>query len=112
MKEELIKSPMIHADETLVMVTKDGREGMRKNYMWVYRSWNMCKAKQIVYYDYQKGRKADLAYDFLNGFESKQVCDGDQVYHTDNQLLKLPPSERKKHRKNLVKPLADAFCNW
>ena len=38
MKEELLKSPVIHADETPVMVSKDGREGMHKNYMWVYRS--------------------------------------------------------------------------
>lgn len=35
MKEELIKSPVIHADETPVIVTKDGREGMHKSYMWV-----------------------------------------------------------------------------
>lgn len=164
MKEELTKSPVIHADETPVMVTKDGREGMHKNYMWVYRSGNMCKAKQIVSYDYQKSRKADAAYDFLNGFEGKLVCDGYQVYHTlenradanlvvagcwtharrpfaqvvkslgkekaagtiagealiqiqniyhtDNQLLKLPPSERKKRRKKLVKPLVDAFFTW
>ena len=164
MKEELIKSPVIHADETPVMITKDGREGMHKNYMWVYRSGNMCKAKQIVSYDYQKSRKADAAYEFLNGFEGKLVCDGYQVYHTlenradtrlavagcwtharrpfaqvvkslgkekaagtvagealiqiqniyhtDNQLLKLPPSERKNRRKKLVKPLVDAFFTW
>ena len=40
------------------MVTKDGREGMHKNYMWVYRSGQMCKARQTVLYDYQKTRKA------------------------------------------------------
>lgn len=34
------------------------------------------------------------------------------IYHTDNQLLKLPPSERKKRRKKLVKPLVDAFFTW
>ena len=124
----------------------------------------MCKAKQIVSYDYQKSRKADAAYVFLNEFEGKLVCDGYQVYHTlenrtdtklavagcwtharrpftqvvkslgkekeagtvagealiqiqniyhtDNQLLKLLPSERKKRRKKLVKPLVDAFFNW
>lgn len=48
MKEELLKSPVIHADETPVMVSKDGREGMHKNYMWVYRSGSMCKANQAV----------------------------------------------------------------
>ena len=46
-KEEVLKSSVIHADETPVMVTKDGREGMHKNYMWVYRSGTMCKAKHL-----------------------------------------------------------------
>ena len=164
MKEELIKSPVIHADETPVMVTKDGREGMHKNFMWVYRSGSLCKANQTVLYDYQKTRKSDAPQNFLSGFEGKLVCDGYQVYHTlenredtdftvagcwaharrpfaqvykslgeekamgtvaaealvqiqniyhtDNQLLKLPPAERKKRRKSLVKPLVDAFFDW
>lgn len=164
MREELMKSPVIHADETPVMVTKDGREGMHKNYMWVYRSGQMCKARQAVLYDYQKTRKADAPDEFLKGFGGKLVCDGYQVYHTlenrddtnfivagcwaharrpfaqvvkslgadkaigtvanealiqiqniyhtDNQLLKLPPSERKKRRKSLVKPLVDNFFDW
>ena len=164
MKEEILKSPVIHADETPVMVTKDGREGMHKNYMWVYRSGNMCEAEQAVLYEYQKTRKADAPYDFLADFSGKLVCDGYQVYHTlenrediefkvagcwaharrpfagvykslgeekargtvaaealvqiqniyhtDNQLLKLPPAERKKRRKTLVKPLVDSFFDW
>lgn len=34
------------------------------------------------------------------------------IYHTDNQLEKLPPSERKKRRRLLVKPLVDSFFKW
>ena len=164
MKEEIIKSSVIHADETPVVVTKDGREGMHKSYMWVYRSGSMCKANQVVLYEYQKTRKADAPGDFLKGFEGKLVCDGYQVYHTlenrtdtgfeaagcwaharrpfaeivkslgaekasgtmaaealmqiqaiyhaDNLLLKLPPSERKKRRKLLVKPMVDGYFDW
>lgn len=164
MKEELLNSPVIHADETPVMVTKDGREGMHKNYMWVYCSGSICKANQVVLYDYQKTRKADAPYEFLSGFDGKLVCDGYQVYHTlesredtnfkvagcwaharrafaqvykslgeekaagtvaaealvqiqniyhtDNRLLKLSPSERKKRRKTLVKPLVDTYFAW
>lgn len=81
MRDELEKSPVIHADETPVMVTKDGREGMHRNYMWVYRSGQMCKARQAVLYDYQKTRKADAPDEFLKGFDGKLVCDGYQVYH-------------------------------
>ena len=164
MKEEIIKSSVIHADETPVVVTKDGREGMHKSYMWVYRSGSMCKANQAVLYEYQKTRKADAPGDFLKGFEGKLVCDGYQVYHTlenrtdtgfeaagcwaharrpfaeivkslgaekasgtmaaealmqiqaiyhaDNLLLKLPPSERKKRRKLLIKPMVDGYFDW
>lgn len=164
MREELLKSSVVHADETPVMVTKDGREGMHKNYMWVYRSGQMCKAKQAVLYDYQRSRKADAPDVFLKGFEGILVCDGYQVYHTledrddtkfivsgcraharrpfaqvvkslgtdkaagtvagealiqiqniyhtDNTLLKLPLSERKKRRKALVKPMVDTFFSW
>ena len=38
MKRELMKQKHIHADETPVLVTKDGRETGTKSYMWVYRS--------------------------------------------------------------------------
>lgn len=164
LKEELLGSPVIHADETPVMVSKDGREGMHKNYMWVYRSGSMCKSNQAILYDYQKTRKADAPRKFLSEFDGKLICDGYQVYHTlekredtdfkvagcwaharrpfaqvykslgeekaagtvaaealvqiqniyhtDNQLLKLPPSQRKKRRKTLVKPLVDTFFEW
>ena len=164
MKEELLNSPIIHADETPVMVSKDGREGMHRNYMWVYRSGSMCKANQAVLYEYQKTRNADAPRRFLSGFDGKMICDGYQVYHalenregtrfkvagcwaharrpfaqvykglgeekaagtaaaealiqiqniyhTDNGLLKLLPSERKKRRKTLVKPLVDTFFEW
>ncbi|MEE0738293.1 MAG: IS66 family transposase [Lachnospiraceae bacterium] len=80
-REEIKASHIIHADETPVMVTKDGREGMHKNYMWVYRTGDMCKANPAILYDYQKTRKADSPREFLNGFKGKLVCDGYQVYH-------------------------------
>ena len=34
------------------------------------------------------------------------------IYHTDNLLQKLPPAERRKRRKTLVKPLVDSFFHW
>lgn len=80
-KEEIKQGHIIHADETPVMVTKDGRKGMHKNYMWVYRTGDMCKANPAVLYDYQKTRKADAPRNFLKGFKGKLVCDGYQVYH-------------------------------
>lgn len=81
MKQELQSSHVIHADETPVTVLKDGREGIHKNYMWVYRSGELCKARQVILYDYQKTRKADHPKEMLSSFEGKLVCDGYQVYH-------------------------------
>ena len=82
LKAEIIKTPVIHADETPVMVTKDGREGMHNNYMWVYRTGTMCKAKPAILYEYQRTRKAEAPEEFLKGFSGKLVCDGYQVYHS------------------------------
>ena len=64
MKEDLLKSPVIHADETPVTVVKDGREGIHKSYMWVYRTGDRCKAEPAVLYDYQKTRKAEAPKEF------------------------------------------------
>lgn len=163
-KEEIKNSPVIHSDETPVMVTKDGREGMHKNYMWVYRTGDMCEAKPAVLYDYQKTRNVDAANEFLHGYDGTVECDGyivyralrnagsvkfriagcwaharrpfativkslgeenaietiayealvqiRMIYHTDNKLKKLPPSERKAQRKQLVEPLVDNYFNW
>ncbi len=164
LKAEILKSRVAHADETPVQVTKDGREGTHKSYMWVYRTGSMCKANAAIVYDYRKTRNADAPRAFLEGFKGKLVCDGYQVYHTlendsgtdftvagcwiharrpfadvikslgpdkaagtlayeayvqiqniyhtDNALKKLPPSDRKKKRKKLVKPLVDEFFDW
>ena len=164
LKAEIVKSRVAPADETPVQVTNDGREGIHKSYMWVYRTGSMCKANAAIVYDYQKTRKADAPRTFLEGFKGKLVCDGYQVYHTlendsgtdftvagcwiharrpfadvikslgedkaagtlayeayvqiqniyhtDNALKKLPPSDRKKKRKKLVKPLVDEFFDW
>lgn len=66
-KEEITGSSVVHADETPVMVTKDGSEGMHKNYMWVYRIGSVCKAEQVILYDYQRTCKADALGEFLRG---------------------------------------------
>ena len=69
LRTEITKSRVAHADETPVQVTKDGREGMHKSYMWVYRTGSMCKANAAIVYDYQKTRKADAPRAFLEGFK-------------------------------------------
>lgn len=81
LQAELLQSHVIHVDETPVTVKKDGRDGIHQNYMWVYRSGQLCKAHPVILYDYRKTRKADAPRQMLAGFSGKLVCDGYQVYH-------------------------------
>ena len=81
LKEELLKSNVIHVDETPVRVKNDNRDGSHNSFMWVYRSGEMCNANPVIIYDYQKTRKADAPRKMLQGYQGKLVCDGYQVYH-------------------------------
>ena len=80
MKEKLLSHSVVHADETPVIVTKDGRPAGSKSYMWVYRS-NVLDENPVVIYEYQKTRKADHPKEFLSGFSGTLVTDGYEVYH-------------------------------
>ena len=52
MKEEMMKSHCLHADETPVNVQKDGRPAGSKSYFWVYRTEaQLEKTDDIILYD-------------------------------------------------------------
>lgn len=73
---------VIQADETPVLVKRDGRDAGSKSWMWVYRSGFMYPEKQIVLYEYQKHRNASHPRKFLKDYSGICVTDGYQVYHT------------------------------
>ena len=79
---ELYKASVIQADETPVLVSKDGRKAGSKSFMWVYRTGKMYDAAPIVLYEYQKTRNASHPRTFLEGYSGICVTDGYQVYHT------------------------------
>ena len=72
---------VIQADETPVLVNKDGRPAGSKSWMWVYRSGFMYPEKQIILYEYQKTRNASHPQEFLKDYSGICVTDGYQVYH-------------------------------
>lgn len=78
---------VIQADETPVLVNRDGRPAGSKSYMWVYRSGFMYKDKEIILYEYQKTRKASHPRIFLKDYSGICVTDGYQVYHTVEKEL-------------------------
>ena len=73
---------VIQADETPVLVNKDGRPAGSKSWMWVYRSGFMQQERQIILYEYQKTRNASHPRKFLKDYTGICVTDGYQVYHT------------------------------
>ena len=72
---------VIQADETPVLVNKDGRPAGSKSCVWVYRSGFMYPEKQIILYEYQKTRNASHPREFLKDYSGICVTDGYQVYH-------------------------------
>lgn len=80
--EKLYDCHVIQADETPVLVNRDGRPAGSKSYMWVYRSGRMCRDTPVVLYDYQRTRNASHPREFLKEFKGICVTDGYQVYHT------------------------------
>lgn len=80
--EKLYDFHVIQADETPVLVKRDGRDAGAKSYMWVYRSGFMNKEQQIILYDYQKTRSGEHPRKFIKDYKGICVTDGYQVYHT------------------------------
>lgn len=121
--QKLYDYHVIQADETPVLVNRDGRPAGSKSYMWVYRSGHMYEDKQIVLYDYHETRNSSHPREFLKDFNGICVTDGYQVYHTiekerkdlriagcwvharrkfDEALEVLPKEQRKKSNAFLI----------
>lgn len=81
MKQKLPDYHVMHADETVVEVRKDGRPAGTESRMWVYRSGEL-EPNPVILYEYQKTRKKEHAREFLKDFRGICVTDGYQVYHS------------------------------
>ena len=80
--EKMYDYHVLQADETPVLVNRDGRPAGSKSYMWIYRTGRMYTDRQIVLYEYQRTRNASHPREFLKDFSGICVTDGYQVYHT------------------------------
>ena len=129
--EKLYGYHVLQADETPVLVNKDGRPAGAKSYMWVYRTGRMYTECQIVLYEYQKTRNASHPREFLKDFSGVCVTDGYQVYHTveeeredlkiagcwsharrrfDEAVKALPKTKQKDSRAYLALTMIQAIC--
>ena len=82
MHKQMLKSKLIHCDETPFKVTNDGRDGNPKSYMWVYHTDQQYGSPPIYLYEYQPTRKTENPREFLKDYKGILLTDGYQVYHT------------------------------
>ena len=129
--EKIYGYHVLQADETPVLVNKDGRPAGAKSFMWVYRTGRMYTSRQIVLYEYQKTRNSSHPREFLKGFRGICVTDGYQVYHTiederedlriagcwsharrrfDEAVKALPKAKQKDSRAYLALSMIQAIC--
>lgn len=124
MKEELLSCHVIQCDETSVEVVNDGRGAGAQSYMWVHRSGEYYKDRQVVLYEYQKTR-AHARRDFSDAV--KAMADPEtakqstayqallrisSIYKLDESLKALSARERLRERQKSVKPLVDEYFAW
>jgi len=81
MKACLLKSKVLHADETTLQVLHEpGKTTQSKSYMWLYRTSGDTD-RPIVLYEYQPDRRAIRPVEFLRDFKGYLHTDGYDVYH-------------------------------
>ncbi len=81
MKTDLLHSPVIHADETVVQVLREpGRKAKSDSRMWAYCNGKL-NDKSVILFEYTPTRNGDNAARFLAGYAGYVVCDGYDGYN-------------------------------
>lgn len=99
LKDELLKQPVMHADETTLNVVKSDKV---KSYMWLYCTGTdspkpHSTIRNIVLYDYHDSRAASCPIDYLDGYSGHLQVDGYQAYErTDATLVGCWAHARRK----------------
>ena len=77
LKQQVLSSGYIHADETYIKVLDSNKKGTtHRGYFWVYNN----SPGRVVLFDYQDGRSADAPKELLDGFKGYLQTDGYTVY--------------------------------
>lgn len=81
MKADLLKSHVIHADETVVQVLHEaGRNAKTDSRMWVYAA-PAAGGRSNILFEYCQTRNGDNAVRFLGDYKGYLVCDGYDGYN-------------------------------
>lgn len=73
MKQKLSDYHVMHADETVVEVRRDGRPAGTESRMWVYRSGEL-EPNPVILYEYQKTRKKEHARELQIAIPNGHLC--------------------------------------
>ena len=92
MHQEILKSKLIHCDETPFKLVVPEKTSNSKAYMWVYHTMETYGSPPIFIYEYQDGRSSDMPRNFLKNYVGTLVTDGYQVYH---KIAQERPDELK-----------------
>jgi hypothetical protein len=110
---------VLQADETPVLVNRDGRPAGSKSYMWVYHTieneredlvvagcWSHARRRydEAVKALPKAKQKDSLAYLALTMIQA--------IYREENLLKELSSEERLRRRQLSVKPLVEAYFTW
>lgn len=88
MKDKLIESSYVQADETTVQVIENnGKESKSKKYMWLYKTGSCVNP--IILYDYQKTRAGSCPREFLKNFSGYLQTDGYAGYNNVSNIKRL-----------------------
>ncbi len=96
LKENILKGPVINADETRVQVLKEpGRKNKSHSWMWVFLGGE--PDKKSVVFQYETGRSHEIPYLFLGGYSGWLQTDDYEAYHTAVRRLKTEKSVKIDH---------------
>jgi transposase len=74
LREEMLGSAVLHADETPVAMLKPGNGKTHRAYLWSYGTTQVDAIKAVVY-DFAEGRGGRHAREFLGDWRGTLVCD-------------------------------------
>lgn len=88
MKERLLESHYVQADETtVVVIDSKGEDSKAKKYMWLYKTGET--KNPVILYDYQKTRSSACPKEFLKSFSGTLQTDGYAGYNQVENVERL-----------------------
>jgi transposase IS66 len=88
MKEKLLRSSVIHADETVVQVLREpNKKAQTDSRMWVYCAGKYEKHSNILF-EYSPTRNGENARNFLGAYSGYVVCDGYDGYNKLTEAIR------------------------